>query len=147
MFELYFLETLRLYPPLPMLNRQCTKDWKIPNSTSIIEKGTLVFIPALALHRDPKFYPNPDQFIPERFLPETLANKTFCERPYLPFGEGPRICIGLRMGKIQTKVGLVLMLKNYNFFLSGNTLKPIVMCADTFLISPMGGLELKISKR
>lgn len=136
-----------MYPPLPLLNRKCTKDWNVPNTDIIIAKGTPVFIPALALQRDPKFYPEPNNFKPERFHPDNMANTNFLDRPYMPFGEGPRICIGLRFGKIQSKTGLIIMIKNYNFQLSGNTLKPLRMDAKSFFMTPMGGLQMKITKR
>lgn len=140
-------ETLRLYPPLLVLNRECTKDWKIPNTDVIVKKGVQVIIPAFALQRDEKYYPNPDQFIPERFNNENSAGKTFVNRPYMSFGEGPRICIGLRLGKMQSKMGLLLMLKNYNFDLIGSTLKPLLISPSSFVIAPVGGLPLKITKR
>lgn len=87
-----FLETLRKYPPLPVLSRECTKAYKMPDSDLVIEKGTLVFVPILAIHNDPEYYPNPEKFEPDRF---DSNNKTNIQ-PYawLPFGEGPRICIG-----------------------------------------------------
>lgn len=136
-----------MYPALLVLNRECTKDWTIPDTDIVIRKGVQVVIPAYALQRDEKYYPNPDQFIPERFNAENSAGKSFIERPYMPFGEGPRICIGLRLGKLQSKVGLLLMLKNYNVELAGSTLKPLKVNPSTIVISPIGGLPLKITKR
>lgn len=93
-----FLETLRKYPPLPVLNRICTKEYKIPGTKIILEKGTKVVIPVLGLQYDPEFYPDPQKFDPERF---TEANKKK-RHPfiYIPFGEGPRICIGNSENKI-----------------------------------------------
>jgi len=150
--EMQFLEncideTLRLYPPLLILNRECTKDWEIPDTGVVIKKGVQVVIPAYALQRDEKYYPNPNEFIPERFNAENSLGKTFVDRPYMPFGEGPRLCIGLRLGKMQSKVGLLLMLKNYNFELTGSTLKPLVINPSSFIVAPIGGLPLKVTKR
>jgi cytochrome P450 family 6 len=85
-------ETLRMYPSLPNLIRVCTKPYTIPGTTVLIEKGTPVIIPIYAIHRDELYYSDPERFDPERF---TEYNKE--KRPaytYLPFGEGPRICIG-----------------------------------------------------
>lgn len=101
----------------------------------------------LGIHYDPKYYPEPEKFIPERFSPENYADKTILTMPYLPFGEGPRNCIGLRLGKMQVKVALVLLLQKYNFNLAGNTLKPIEFAIGSFLLAPVGGLQLKVSKR
>lgn len=87
-----FLETLRKYPILSNLFRQCTKTYRTPNSDFIIEKDTIVFIPVNELHYDSEYYTNPQQFDPERFSSENLsARKPFT---WLPFGEGPRVCIG-----------------------------------------------------
>lgn len=87
-----FTETLRKYPPIPFIMRLCTKTYPVPESDLVIEKGTKLFVPLLGLQRDPEFYPNPEVFDPERFSPEGKAAR----HPYtwLPFGEGPRACIG-----------------------------------------------------
>jgi cytochrome P450 family 6 len=91
MIDLY-IETLRKYPPVPGLNRICTKDYKVPGSNIMIKKDTKVWIPVLGLQRDPEFYPDPEKFDPERFSEENKNER----HPYtfIPFGEGPRVCIG-----------------------------------------------------
>jgi cytochrome P450 len=91
-FVSIFSEALRKYPPVPILNRECTKTYKIPGSDVTLEKGMLTVIPVLGLHYDPKYYPDPDRFDPERFSEEEKAKRHHFV--YLPFGEGPRICIG-----------------------------------------------------
>jgi len=91
-FVSIFSETLRKYPSVPILNRECTKTYKIPGSDVTLEKGMLTVIPVLGLHYDPKYYPDPDRFDPERFSEEEKAKRHHFA--YLPFGEGPRICIG-----------------------------------------------------
>jgi cytochrome P450 family 6 len=87
-----FSETLRKYPPLPMLSRQCSKPCKIPGTDTFLEKGILVFIPMTALQHAPKYYPETDRFEPERFSEE--KNQKRHHYVYLPIGEGPRICVG-----------------------------------------------------
>lgn len=141
-----FLETLRLYPPVPVLNRDCTKQYTIPGTSVTIEKGTPIMIPTYGLHHDEKYYPDPEKFIPERFSDEN--KKSLSEMPYMPFGEGPRICIGLRMGKMQTKVGLVAMLQKFRFELTEEKRKHgFKLCPKSFLLTPVGGLEFKITER
>ena len=131
-----------------MLNRIVTKEYKIPGTDVVLEKGTPVIIPALGLQLDERFYPNPKKFIPERFNEENSAGKTFVDRPYMPFGEGPRNCIGTRMGKMQTKIGLISMLQKYNFALGDQHIgKDIVLSPSAFVPTPINGLELKISIR
>lgn len=142
----YAAETLRKYPSVPMLNRVCNKDYKIPGSNCIIEKGTSVIIPALSMQRDPKYFPNPMQFDPSRFLPENTVNKSFVDMPYMPFGDGPRNCIGLRLGKLQTKVGLLTMLQKYKYTLA-EPQKELVISPKSILLSPIGGIPLKVSRR
>ncbi|KRT82368.1 cytochrome P450, partial [Oryctes borbonicus] len=106
-------ETLRMYPPLAFLNRICTKDYKLPNANVTIEEGTAILVSNLGIHWDPEYYPNPEKFDPDRFTEENKRTRpTFT---FLPFGEGPRICIGQRFGLMQTKTGIALLLNHYKF--------------------------------
>lgn len=141
-----FVETLRFYPPVPVLNRDCTKQYTIPGTSVSIEKGTPIMIPIYSLHHDEKYYPDPEKFIPDRF--SDGSKKSFTEMPYMPFGEGPHICIGLRMGKMQTKVGLVAMLQKFRFKLTEEKrIHGFKLCPKSFLLTPVGGLEFKITER
>ena len=90
-------ETLRKYPPVSHITRRCVKDYKTPDKDVVIEKGTMVFIPILAIHHDEEYYPEPEKFEPERFTEENRSKR----HPYahIPFGEGPRICIGKNVKK------------------------------------------------
>lgn len=83
---------MRLHSVVPILKRVCVADYKIPDSDLTIKKGMGVFIPVKGLHYDSKYYPNPTVFDPERFSLEEREKR----HPYthLPFGEGPRLCIG-----------------------------------------------------
>lgn len=135
-----------MYPSVPMLNRECTKEYTIPGTDVTIEKGTAIIIPAHALQNDPKYFPEPKKFIPERFSEEN--NRSFVERPYMPFGEGSRACIGTRMGKMQTKVGLILMLQKNKYHLASQHIgKDLVMNPASFVPTPVTGLELVVNKR
>jgi cytochrome P450 family 6 len=72
--------------------RECTKPITLRGTDVTVEKGMLVLVSILGLHHDPKYYPDPQKFDPERFSEaEKKKRPTFC---YLPFGEGPRMCIG-----------------------------------------------------
>lgn len=85
-------ETLRKYPPMSVLVRKCNKDFVIPGSTVGVPAGMQVQIPILGLHMDPEYFPNPEKFDPNRFTEtEKIKRHHFT---YLPFGEGPRNCIG-----------------------------------------------------
>ncbi|KAF2879260.1 hypothetical protein ILUMI_26906 [Ignelater luminosus] len=137
-------ETLRKYPPASVIPRTCTEDYNIPETNVVIEKGTRLFIPIYALHHDEEYYPNPDVFDPDRFSEEN-RNKRH-PFTYMPFGEGPRICIGLRFGLIQTKIGLVTLLKNYRFSVSTRTKIPLEIDPTNLVLSPKDGIWLELER-
>lgn len=83
-------ETLRKYPFLQLLQRYCVKDHTFETGLTV-KRGQRVLIPTLALHYDPKYYPNPDKFDPERFSGDKIKDYQYV---FLPFGDGPRKCIG-----------------------------------------------------
>ncbi|KAI4454492.1 cytochrome p450 [Holotrichia oblita] len=137
-------ETLRKYPPVPTLLRQCVIDYKLPNSDFTLEAGTKVEIPVYALQHDPEFYPDPDKFDPERFTEENKAKRH--PYVYIPFGEGPRICIGLRFGLMQSRVGLALILSRYRVKLHSKTITPIGISPTAFLMSSNNTIWLELEK-
>ncbi|XP_032662870.1 uncharacterized protein LOC116840360 [Odontomachus brunneus] len=133
-------ETLRKYPPLPILNRVCTKDVVLPTTNVLIPEGTMITIPVLGVHRDPSIYPDPDKFDPERFNVDQVAKRH--PYAYLAFGEGPRICIGARFGYVQTKVGIINILSKFKFKLHPQTPIPLSMDKSSFLLSVKDGIHL-----
>lgn len=86
-------ETMRLYPALPILNRLCASDYKVPNSEAVIRKGTPVVIPIMSIQRDSAYFKDPLTFNPSRF--DTEITSDLIATPFYPFGEGPRQCIGI----------------------------------------------------
>lgn len=91
-------EGLRKWPVAPMTDRICNKTYKIEpqrdeKQALILQQGDIVMFPIFALHRDPKFFPNPEKFDPERFSDENKEN--IKQMSYIPFGVGPRNCIGI----------------------------------------------------
>nr|CAD7610661.1 unnamed protein product [Timema genevievae] len=116
-------ETLRKYPPVGNLNRVCTKAYKIPDTHVNIDKDTKLIIPVYAIHHDPKYYPDPEKFDPSRFTENNIKSRPHFS--YLPFGEGPRVCIGLRFGRMQVKVGLAALLTKYKFSVCEKTSIPL----------------------
>lgn len=143
----FFTETLRMYPIFPNITRKCVKDYQIPGTDKVIEKGDIVIAPGFAIHRDERYYPEPERFNPDRFNEQNSAGKNQVNRPYLPFGDGPRNCIGLRLGKMQAQVGTIIMLKNFKYelddYLKNHDMEFEVRAT---MVVPRHGIKLKIFK-
>ncbi|XP_029161308.1 uncharacterized protein LOC114933041 [Nylanderia fulva] len=138
-------ETLRKYPPVGMTQRICENSYRIPDSDVILEKGTKVIVPIYAIHHDPLYYKNPNVFDPDRFIGEN--KKLHDNGTYLPFGSGPRICIGMKFAYLQTKVGLVTLMANYKVELSEKTAIPLQFEPTSLTIISKFGIWLKIHRR
>ncbi|KAJ3651615.1 hypothetical protein Zmor_017644 [Zophobas morio] len=137
-------ETLRKYPPVPILSRECVRDYRIPGEDMVIEKGTRILVPVLGIHYDEEYYPNPEKFDPERFDEENSKNRQ--QYSYIPFGEGPRICIGLRFGIMQSKVELTSLLQKYKFTLNDKTKQPMKFAKNSFILAVEGDVWLDAEK-
>ncbi|XP_075165471.1 putative cytochrome P450 6a14 [Haematobia irritans] len=133
-------ETLRCYPVLPFLIRTTKYDYRVPNSNYVLEKGTSIVIPVDAIHHDPEYYDDPYIFNPDRFEPSECEKRQAAV--YLPFGDGPRNCIGMRFGKMQTKIGLVALLKHFRFECCPQT--EIIMDNKNMLLTTEKGIKLKV---
>ncbi|KAK2586450.1 hypothetical protein KPH14_010725 [Odynerus spinipes] len=119
--DLIFRETLRKYPPVTFLMRQTVANYTFE-----------------------AIYPEPDVFKPERFTPEAISKRH--PMSYLPFGDGPRNCIGARFAVFQTKVGLIKTLRKYKVEVCEKTPIPYVKHPNAFLLVPKDGLYLKLTK-
>ncbi|CAL1677684.1 unnamed protein product [Lasius platythorax] len=139
-----FKETLRKYPPGTFLMRQSTSSYTFDGTTINIPKNQKVWIPTFAIHRDPNIYPKPDIFDPERFADEAVQTRHAMH--YIPFGDGPRNCIGARFAVYQTKIGLIKILQNYKFETCDKTQIPYVIDPKAALLAPKDGIHLRIIK-
>ncbi|XP_018576632.1 cytochrome P450 6a2-like [Anoplophora glabripennis] len=137
-------ETLRMYSPCSFVTRICAQDYKVPGEQAVIEKGTMVIIPIRGIHHDEEYYENPSEFDPDRFTEENKAAR----HPYahIPFGEGPRICIGERFGIMQTKLGLAKILRNFRLTLNKKTKVPLAYSLVSVVPSVKGGMWLNLEK-
>jgi len=134
-------ETLRKYPPLPIITRRVSKDYKVRATNTVLEKDTTVFIPIYAIHHDPEYYPNPEEYNPDRFTPQAVQERN--PFVFIPFGEGPRNCIGLRFGVMQAKTGLATLLMNFKFKVNKKTKVPVKL-KNALLLIAEGGLHLDV---
>ncbi|XP_070617445.1 cytochrome P450 3A24-like isoform X5 [Erythrolamprus reginae] len=122
-------ETFRLYPPLNRLERACKRTVEIHGVT--IPEGALVVIPNYILHRIPEYWPEPEEFRPERFSKEN--KETLDPYVFLPFGAGPRNCIAMRFALLVLKMGLVVALQRFRFQTCKETLIPLELEDKGFL--------------
>ena len=116
-------ETLRKYPPVARLQRHASQSYQLGNTGIKLDKGSMVNILVYVMHHNEEYFPSPEQFKPERFLPENRDQiKPYT---YLPFGIGPRNCVGMRFGLLETKLTLAKIIKKYKFVKSPNTQVPL----------------------
>ncbi|XP_029651416.2 cytochrome P450 3A14-like [Octopus sinensis] len=135
-------ETLRLYPIANSILRKSKKQITIKNWTIPAKIG--INIPVYALHHNPKYWPDPEKFDPDRFSEE--AQKTHTKFAYLPFGAGPRICIGMRLGLMEIKFAMAEILTKYKFVPTEKTENPIILNNQS-LLSAKNGIWLKLERR
>uniref|UniRef100_A0A8I6AIP2 unspecific monooxygenase n=1 Tax=Rattus norvegicus TaxID=10116 RepID=A0A8I6AIP2_RAT len=135
-------ETLRLYPIGNRLERVCKKDVEI--NGVFMPKGSVVMIPSYALHRDPQHWPEPEEFRPERFSKENKGS--IDPYVYLPFGNGPRNCIGMRFALMNMKLALTKVLQNFSFQPCKETQIPLKLSRQG-LLQPTKPIILKVVPR
>jgi cytochrome P450 len=128
-------ETLRLYPPAGMLSRTAQGPDELCGRE--IRKGDTVILPIYALHRNRLLWPNPDAFDPDRWLGDTRPERY----SYLPFGDGPRICIGASFAIQEAVIVLATLLDRFEFApVTGRAPKPVMILT----LRPEGGVWLQV---
>ncbi|XP_017884321.1 cytochrome P450 6a2-like [Ceratina calcarata] len=140
-------ESQRCYVALTILNKECSESFVLEGSDGLrchVKPGTQILIPIQALQLDPKYWPDPQNFDPERFSEERKGG--IKKYTFLPFGEGPRMCVGMRMALMQMKACLATLLKDHKIELSPKTKLPLNVTSIFFFLSPIGGLWVNISK-
>ncbi|XP_023945387.2 cytochrome P450 6B4-like [Bicyclus anynana] len=137
-------ESLRLHPVLGFLTREVMDDYTLPTGYHC-KKGDRIHIPLYHIHHSPDHFPEPEAFRPERFLGDEKKNiKPFT---YMPFGEGPRTCIGMRFAKMPMYAGLLKIFKNYRVELADNMPHKITMDPKATVTQHIGGIHLKFIPR
>ncbi len=112
-------ETLRLHPPFGAHTRRCTRDYVLPGTEVTIRKGDEVQIPAVGIHFDERYFPNAETFDPDRFSKEAQVVRH--SMAFMPFGHGPRICIGMRFALLESKAAIANILRKYDIVAGPNT--------------------------
>jgi cytochrome P450 len=132
-----FKEIMRLYPPIWVITREAIREDEI-NGYSI-SPGTVLFISPYVIHRHPEFWTEPDRFLPERFSAELPS----AVRPaYLPFGSGPRTCIGLRMSMLEAQLTLLMVIRRFSFRLLSGAIAP----EPRITLRPRGGVRVQLRR-
>ncbi|KAI7883714.1 cytochrome P450 [Lichtheimia hyalospora FSU 10163] len=121
-------ETLRKYPPVRALGKYCKKDCVIPGGY-LVKANTPVSVNLFAMHRNPKVYPDPLRYDPERFSPEEEQKRS--RFSWLPFSTGPRACIGMAFALQEAKVVLAMLLHRFKFHYDGPDVEFDPMMATT----------------
>ena len=130
-------EGMRLFPPVPVMSRQTVAATTLGSHP--IPAGTSVVIPIYALHRHRARWADPDTFDPSRFAPEQEAKMSHYQ--YMPFGAGPRICIGMAFAMIEATAMLATMLQSARFgTIPGRMPMPIARVT----LVPKGGMPLRV---
>ena len=131
-------ESMRLYPPVPLINRQCVAPTRLDGVEVV--PGATVVMPIYAMHRHVKRWEDPDAFDPARFAPEREAKMPRYQ--YIPFGAGPRICIGMAFAMLEATTMLATLLQKARFApVPGHEPRPVARVT----LQPGGGLPLKVA--
>ncbi|KAA0709318.1 Cytochrome P450 4V2 [Triplophysa tibetana] len=139
--ECVIKESLRIFPAVPLFARSLCGTCHI-NGFKVPEGVNAVIIP-YALHRDPRYFPEPEEFRPERFLPENSKGRH--PYAYIPFSAGPRNCIGQRFALMEEKVVLATILRHFEVesCQSREELRPL----GELILRPEKGIWIKLQKR
>ncbi|XP_014292721.1 cytochrome P450 3A25 isoform X2 [Halyomorpha halys] len=132
-------ESMRIHTQASLTTRMCTQDAVIGNTQ--IPKGTRVFIPVGQFHMDPEYFPNPEKFDPERFSDENKGS--IPKYSFIPFGEGPRICVGYKLALLQMKMAVIFLLLNFTLHRSSEDEKEDIALENAPIITPTSKLIFK----
>lgn len=132
-------ETMRLYPPVWVLSRSAVRDDQIGGFH--VPAGSEILIFPYITHRHPKWWPEPDRFMPERFAPENAASRV--KFSYLPFGAGPRACVGLNFAMTEVQVVLAMLMQRFHVELAADPAS--VLPDPSVTLRPRPGLHVKLS--
>jgi cytochrome P450 len=132
-------ESMRLYPPVPLMTRQAVEDTTLGGER--VRAGTSIVMPIYAIHRHAKRWSEPDAFEPERFAPG--REEAIPRFQYLPFGAGPRICIGMGFAMLEATAILATLLQRARFMPTAHEPAPVARVT----LVPRGGMPLGVRLR
>ena len=138
--EMVALETMRLFPPVCAMGRQAVRDCTVAGVP--VRAGTVLLMPQWAVHRDPRFYDEPDRFLPERWADGLI--RRLPRFAYFPFGAGQRRCIGDGLAMLEMVLGIAMAAQRYRFEASGDQ---AVAVDPSGTLRPRHGVWLVVSRK
>lgn len=135
-----FSEAMRLYPPAPIITRTALRDFQLGDF--LIPEGTVLFVPIYAVHHHASIWPDPQTFDPDRFLPDAV--KARHRYAYMPFGAGPRVCIGNAFAVMEAVAILAVILQRMRL-VSVDQKPPLPIMKVT--LRPEKSLMMRVAKR
>ena len=135
-----FSEAMRLYPPAPIITRTALRDFRLGGF--LIPEGTVLFVPIYAVHNHASIWPDPQTFDPDRFLPDAV--KARHRYAYMPFGAGPRVCIGNAFAVMEAVAILAVILQRMRL-VSVDQKPPLPIMKVT--LRPKDSLMMCVAKR
>ena len=133
-------ESMRLYPPAPVVVRAATRDVRIGDA--LVRTGSPVYVPVYAVHRHEALWDAPDRFDPDRFTPDRVKSRH--RYAYLPFGAGPRVCIGMSFAMLEAVAILAMLLPAMRLQLRPGY-EPELKLRIT--LRPAGGMPMRVAPR
>jgi len=141
---------MRIFGPVNLTFKTCTEDIELENFDGrklMVEKGVAISIPVNCFHYDEEFFPNPQKFDPERFNSENGGEKKYRDMGvFLPFGEGPRTCLGQKFALAQIKICMFELIRNFEITVSDKTRKDNLYSPKTFFSFLDGGIHCKFTE-
>lgn len=126
------------------LIRLANDPYRIDSLGTDIERDTMIMIPVHAIHNDPDIYPDPERFDPDRFTPEAINARH--SHSFIPFGDGPRNCIGMRFALVEVKFGIAQLLTRLRFTVNEKTQFPIRYDPKSQFAEVEGGIWLNVER-
>ncbi|XP_038104997.1 cytochrome P450 9e2 isoform X1 [Culex quinquefasciatus] len=146
--DMVVTETLRKWPPVPFLDRRCTKPYLLEDldgSSVQLQPGDSIWIPTTAIMRNPKYFPQPEKFDPERFSVENRG--TIDPNAFISFGVGPRNCIGSRFALMETKTTFFYLLSRFTIESGPKTQHPLEIKTSSITMQAKNGFWVRFRKR
>lgn len=134
-------ESIRIYPTVTQVGRRVTEEFEVEGYK--IPEGTMALVSIWGCSRDERYFPNPEHFDPDRWLPENSKNRH--AYAHIPFSAGPRNCIGQKFAQLEEKAMLSMMIRNFKFKSADS--RDAVYTIPEIIARPYPGIRLLLEKR